>query len=638
MQARSAAPISHHARPRRPLLKTREFAATAAILFILASSLRILRASRHTDPENEIRDVTAGHGPKHSSSGTRQWSASTSTLAKRTFVSQIDEVDHFLATPSLLSLPSGRLLVLFERQVSWGLKDATSNMKLLYASDDSGKSWSQIAAPGPLQWPQLFSCASGVYILGCQRSFSSDNNLLISRMEKGSEGAAWSSPTLLSRGLSVVTINSGVDVSAGRVTKAFETIPSMSLPRKASKLTAPLVVPIANLEDPRPSWHSSPTVTVSVQDANGFVVHTLVRIPHDGKALFFRVVAVDLAERTLQLRLERYTLFWELKDVSLPKGSVLEVGSGSNVYGGVDWVSMTMSANETADLTSPEAWSWSNPVGNPASLYPNEIRILFGAAFRADRVVRNSIIGFEDANLQKMAPNVAYHAGFGSLYWMEGVVFRLQDKRGGNGMLLNMLRVNNDQFCDLAALILVDDISIPGTVTAKFLRYKNVPGLAVGHPAVIYDAVTDLYWMVNNINRDSGRRWQQPLNTNEGDPKLHITPFSLCEVDRSTVGLFYSGNGVDWQPAGIVDYHMSFGRHFAYPHMTIVGNDLLIVMRATAWSGKLESTSQYYNNHNSNAISFHRILDFRSSANVEWATFGGPYTQTGPRSLPLEKT
>jgi hypothetical protein len=65
-------------------------------------------------------------------------------------------------------------------------------------------------------------------------------------------------------------------------------------------------------------------------------------------------------------------------------------------------------------------------VGNPASLYPNEIRILFGAAFRADRVVRNSIIGFEDANLQKMAPNVAYHAGFGSLYWMEGVVFRLQ--------------------------------------------------------------------------------------------------------------------------------------------------------------------------------------------------------------------
>lgn len=28
------------------------------------------------------------------------------------------------------------------------------------------------------------------------------------------------------------------------------------------------------------------------------------------------------------------------------------------------------------------------------------------------------------------------------------------------------------------------------------------------------------------------------------------------QVDRSTMGLFYSGNGVDWHTAGIVDYHM----------------------------------------------------------------------------------
>ena len=26
----------------------------------------------------------------------------------------------------------------------------------------------------------------------------------------------------------------------------------------------------------------------------------------------------------------------------------------------------------------------------------------------------------------------------------------------------------------------------------EFLRYKNVPGLAIGHPAIIYDNVTDL--------------------------------------------------------------------------------------------------------------------------------------------------
>ena len=39
------------------------------------------------------------------------------TLAGRTFVQHIDEKDHFLATPSILQLPSGRILVLFEKCV-----------------------------------------------------------------------------------------------------------------------------------------------------------------------------------------------------------------------------------------------------------------------------------------------------------------------------------------------------------------------------------------------------------------------------------------------------------------------------------------------------------------------------------------
>ncbi len=57
---------------------------------------------------------------------------------------------------------------------------------------------------------------------------------------------------------------------------------------------------------------------------------------------------------------------------------------------------------------------------------------------------------------------------------------------------------------------------------------------------------------------------------------LHITMFSKCEVDRSTLGLFYSSNVFDWTPAGMIDYHISLGRHFAYPHMVIEGTDLLV--------------------------------------------------------------
>lgn len=47
------------------------------------------------------------------------------------------------------------------RQESWGKVDPLTKLKLLYASDDGGKSWQQVGLLGPLQWPQIFSCNSG---------------------------------------------------------------------------------------------------------------------------------------------------------------------------------------------------------------------------------------------------------------------------------------------------------------------------------------------------------------------------------------------------------------------------------------------------------------------------------------------
>jgi hypothetical protein len=40
----------------------------------------------------------------------------------------------------------------------------------------------------------------------------------------------------------------------------------------------------------------------------------------------------------------------------------------------------------------------------------------------------------------------------------------------------------------------------------RFLRYTFAPGLSVAHPAIVYDEVSDMYWMVSNLNRDSTRR------------------------------------------------------------------------------------------------------------------------------------
>ena len=35
------------------------------------------------------------------------------------------------------------------------------------------------------------------------------------------------------------------------------------------------------------------------------------------RALFFRVLAVDIAANSMQLRMERFTLFWQQQDVEL---------------------------------------------------------------------------------------------------------------------------------------------------------------------------------------------------------------------------------------------------------------------------------------------------------------------------------
>lgn len=52
--------------------------------------------------------------------------------------------------------------------------------------------------------------------------------------------------------------------------------------------------------------------------------------------------------------MERFSLYWITADVVIEEGATLKVGSGAHIYGGVDWVSMAMSADETQDLTQPE--------------------------------------------------------------------------------------------------------------------------------------------------------------------------------------------------------------------------------------------------------------------------------------------
>ena len=83
------------------------------------------------------------------------------------------------------------------------------------------------------------------------------------------------------------------------------------------------------------SWRHPPLVDVFVKDAGGFIPNTLVKIPYDERALFFRVLLVDRAGNRVRLRLERFTLFWQTKSAlikarrwgNLPCGTALHASS-----------------------------------------------------------------------------------------------------------------------------------------------------------------------------------------------------------------------------------------------------------------------------------------------------------------------
>ena len=59
---------------------------------------------------------------------------------------------------------------------------STPNVMQVFASDDGGISWRQVGSLGPLWWPQLFRCASGVYVMGTKGIISINNGVFISKM------------------------------------------------------------------------------------------------------------------------------------------------------------------------------------------------------------------------------------------------------------------------------------------------------------------------------------------------------------------------------------------------------------------------------------------------------------------------
>ena len=96
----------------------------------------------------------------------------------------------FLASPSLVRLPSGRLVSSMDVHASGG----GENLTILFYSEDDGTSWLYLTEIYPCFWGKLFLDGGKLYLMGMSRC---NGDLLIGRSDN--DGLDWGMPTVLLR-------------------------------------------------------------------------------------------------------------------------------------------------------------------------------------------------------------------------------------------------------------------------------------------------------------------------------------------------------------------------------------------------------------------------------------------------------
>lgn len=111
---------------------------------------------------------------------------------------------------------------------------------------------------------------------------------------------------------------------------------------------------------------------------------------------------------------------------------------------------------------------------------------------------------------------------------------------------------------------------------------------------VLYDEVTQLYWLLGSQATDSMTRAEL----------LPDDRYNLPNNERHRLVLHFSRNLVDWCFAGVVAIGASAKQSRNYACMDIDGDDLVITSRS--------GDEQARNAHDTNLITFHRVKDFRT--------------------------
>jgi len=248
---------------------------------------------------------------------------------------------------------------------------------------------------------------------------------------------------------------------------------------------------------------------------------------------------------------------------------------------------VVMSAPLDADLTRPEAWTYSNTFGFQDALArygkPNLLGVPFyrvqgrRAGATADEMKR---LGWGEGNLVEIHdPAHVWHAPTQRTLH---IFLRAETGRAGLGALAKAVVSHDGQM----------RVDLERAPSGEPVLFIPLPG-GQGAFNILYDAQTRLYLLVSSQSTDSMRR----IDT------LDAWHYGLPYNERSRIALYYSTNCMDWCQAAVVADAGTARHSYFHGSAVIDGEDLLLLMR--------ESDAEATNAHNSNLITFHRLTQFR---------------------------
>lgn len=226
-----------------------------------------------------------------------------------------------------------------------------------------------------------------------------------------------------------------------------------------------------------------------------------------------------------------------------------------------------LSADLTADLLDPTSWRLSPPCDLPA--IPPSLK--YAGKTPHDQQWRRS---------------------WNADTWLEPNVVNVNDRL----RVLVRIVTGNFSTTNLAAVCEIDDRN--GALEVSFCQFHALPGGQCKF-FIMYDQVSQMFWMLSNIPTDSHDLYDR------GQQLVDAGFVAGPGNERRILALHYGVDALNWFPAGIVAMWPSPLQAFMYPSAVIDGDDLAFVSR---------TSRQAPNQHDADAVTFHRIKNFRALA------------------------